>query len=80
MRAPRLLPCLTALRQCWDTLNRSKYHDLQWSIPQAEALGKIYEGISVKDEDAKRCSKRWLYVNGEPGSGKSSEARIRVSI
>ena len=70
------------LRQCWDTVNRPKYRDFKWSPKQAEALAKIEEGVSHEDEEAKRNSKRWLYVNGSPGSGKSAvilEAALRAA-
>ena len=70
------------LRQCWDTLNRPKYSDLKWSAKQEEVLAKIEEGTSYDDEDAKRRSFRWLYINGAPGSGKSAvgmEAAVRAA-
>ena len=60
------------LRQRWDTLNRPKYRDLKWSVKQAEALAKVREGVSYEDEEAKRNSRRWLYIGGAPGSGKSA--------
>ncbi len=46
------------------------------------ALDAISQCISHEDEDAKRVSGRWLYVDGAPGSGKSAvilDAAIRAA-
>ena len=60
------------LRQSWDTINRPKYRNLKWGAQQEEALQKIRLGTSYEDEQERRDSKRWLYIAGAPGSGKSA--------
>ena len=60
------------LRQHWNSVNRPKYRNLKWSSEQAEALRLIDAGVSHEDEEAKRNSRRWLYIQGAPGSGKSA--------
>ena len=60
------------LRQHWDTLNRPKYRDMQWSPEQSQAIERVKQGISYDDEEARRNSRRFLYINGPPGSGKSA--------
>ena len=73
----RVLNCKDAheyelLRQSWDTINRPKYRDLQWSEEQQAVLNLAQERVSYEDEEQKRNSKRWLYIAGPPGSGKSA--------
>jgi len=70
------------LRQSWDLVNRPKYSDLAFSTEQTEALRLIADGISHEDEETRRQSKRFLYVSGPPGSGKSAvilEAALRAA-
>ena len=67
-------------QQAWDTVNRPRYRDLQWSDKQKEALRLIDAGVSYEDEETKRNSRRFLCIPGPPGSGKSAvllEAAIR---
>ena len=70
------------LRQEWDTVNRPEYRDMTWHPKQLEALERIGEGLSHEDEEARAQSRRWLYVDGPPGSGKSAvlmEAAVRAA-
>jgi len=60
------------LRQSWDRVNRPKYRDLQWSPEQQEAMALVRAGVSFEDEEARMNSRRWLYIEGPPGSGKSA--------
>lgn len=60
------------MRQRWDTLNRPKYRDLQWSPEQAKAIAVVKQGCSYEDEELRCLSRRFLYVMGPPGSGKSA--------
>ena len=60
------------LRQQWDTLNRPKYREHTWSPEQWEAIKRVKDGVSIEDEEERRNSFRWLYINGPPGSGKSA--------
>ena len=53
-------------------MNRPKYRDVHWSLKQAEVLQLIHDRIGIEDEAEKRDSRRWLYVKGAPGSGKSA--------
>jgi hypothetical protein len=69
------------LRQEWAHMNRPKYRDLRWSPEQQTALSRISELLSIDDEHEKLLHRRWLYVDGPPGSGKSAlilEAAIRA--
>ena len=73
----RILQCPDAdeyecLRQLWDTLNRPKYRDLCWSPEQQEAVDLVKKGVSYEDEEQRVNSRRWLYIDGPPGSGKSA--------
>ena len=61
-----------ALRQSWDAVNRPKYKDHTWSPEQRQAIDLIKSGISHEDEESRIQSRRWLYVQGPPGSGKSA--------
>jgi len=45
---------------------------LQGGAKQQEALDKVHSGYSHDDEEAKRASWRFLYIDGKPGSGKSA--------
>ena len=70
------------LRQSWDTINRPKYRNLKWGPKQEEALQKIRLGISYEDEQERQSNRRWLYIAGAPGSGKSAvilEAAVRAA-
>ena len=61
-------------------MRRPRYRDLKWSDKQQEALRVIEVGVSHEDEEAKRNSRRFLYIPGSPGNGKSAvllEAAIR---
>lgn len=60
------------LRQSWDTLHRPSHAHLQWGPRQQEALDKVRIGYSYDDEEVKRASWRFLYIDGKPGSGKSA--------
>ena len=70
------------LRQSWDTINRPKYRNLKWGPKQEEAFQKIHLGISYEDEQERQSNRRWLYIAGAPGSGKSAvilEAAVRAA-
>ena len=60
------------LRQSWDRINRPQRKQLSLSPEQQAALDRVKEGLSYEDEEARRQSKRWLYLKGPPGSGKSA--------
>ena len=60
------------LRQEWDHINRPKHRDLQWSKEQAQVLEIVREGISMEDEERRLSSRRWLFIKGNPGSGKTA--------
>ena len=69
-------------RQSWDVINRPKYQDRKWSPQQQDVLDNVESATSYDDEEAKSKSKRFLYVKGCPGSGKSAvliEAAIRAA-
>ena len=70
------------LRQEWTHINRPRHFNPTWSIDQLEVLKRIEEALAIDDEEARRESCRFLYVEGEPGSGKSAvmlEAAIRAA-
>ena len=60
------------LRQQWDTVNRTQYAPRTWSPKQEDVLGAVAYALSLDDEEAKSRHKRYLYVSGGPGSGKSA--------
>ena len=60
------------LRQSWDTLNRPKQMNLPWGVKQTEVLDTVRQGYSYDDEELRRIARRFLYVLGKPGSGKSA--------
>ena len=60
------------LRQSWDTVNRPKYSEKKWSPEQQEAIDLAKQGVSYEDEETRMNSRRWLYIEGAPGSGKSA--------
>ena len=57
------------LRQEWGEVNRPRYRDLTWSLEQLEVLERIDAALALDDEEAQQGCKRWLYVEGPPGSG-----------
>jgi hypothetical protein len=59
------------LRQSWDTVNRPQYRHFVWGEQQQRALDLVATGYSFADEEARSQSYRFLYIKGEPGSGKS---------
>ena len=63
---------LAYLHQSWDHLVRPEYRDLQWSSKQREALSLIAKGVSLDDEEQRHNSRRWLYLGGAPGCGKTA--------
>ena len=70
------------LQQSWDSLNRPKYQEKQWGEQQAVALARIREGTSYDDEQSRQASRRFLYIDGAPGSGKTAvllEAAVQAS-
>ena len=71
---------LAAYRQSWDHIHRPTYAAKRWSDGQEEVLQRVAGGISYEDEEERRRSHRFLYVQGAPGSGKSAvmlESAIR---
>ena len=60
------------LQQSWDFINRPQHRDFQWGDKQQEVLDLVKERVSYDDEDQKQNSRRWLYIKGPPGSGKSA--------
>ena len=69
------------LRQSWDTVHRPSQSHLQWGAKQQEALDKVRSGYNHDDEEIKRDSWRFLYIDGKPGSGKSAvllESAVRA--
>ena len=60
------------LRQVWDTVHRPPYKQLSWSPEQQEGIARVKQGVSYDDEELRRNSYRWLYIQGPPGSGKSA--------
>ena len=59
-------------RQHWDHINRPKLRTLRWGVKQQEVLDIVSRELSCEDEDVKKRSRRQLYVEGPPGSGKSA--------
>ena len=43
------------------------------SPEQRQAINLIQKGLSHEDEEARINSRRWLYVQGPPRSGKSAD-------
>ena len=73
---------LEMYRQSWDTVNRPKYSHKTWGTTQQEVLDTVAAAVAMDDEETKRKSKRFLYVKGSPGSGKTAvllEAAIRCA-
>ena len=60
------------LRQEWDVINRPKQRNLKWSTEQAKVLSIVREGIGMEDEERRLSSARWLFIKGNPGSGKTA--------
>ena len=60
------------LRQRWDTVNRAQYAPRTWSPKQEDVIGAAAYALSLDDEEEKKRHKRYLYVKGGPGSGKSA--------
>ena len=59
-------------QQQWDTINRPQHVRRTWSPRQEEVLGAVAFAVSLDDEEQKRLHKRFLFVSGGPGSGKSA--------
>ena len=59
-------------RQSWDTLVYAKYKPKEWHPKQKEALDRIRERTTIDDEEVKKTTRRFLYVKGRPGSGKTA--------
>ena len=69
-------------RQSWDTLVYAKHDPKEWHPKQQDVLDRIQERTTIEDEDAKKKTRRYLYVHGKPGSGKSAvliEAAVRAA-
>ena len=69
-------------RQSWDTLVYAKYKPKEWHPKQQEALDRIRERTSIDDEEVKNTTRRFLYLKGRPGSGKTAvliEAAVRAA-
>ena len=60
------------LRQAWDHINRPAHRNFKWGEKQKEALEMVAQGYSYSDEEARRNSRRFAYIDGAPGSGKSA--------
>ena len=50
----------------------AKYKPKEWHPKQQEALDRIRERTTIDDEEVKKTTKRFLYVKGRPGSGKTA--------
>ena len=71
---------LEMYRQSWDRIHRPQYASKTWSPEQCEVLKRVSDAVSFDDEEERRRSSRFLYVQGAPGSGKSAvmlESAIR---
>ena len=69
-------------RQSWDTLVYAKYKPKEWHPKQQEALDRTRERTTIDDEEVKKTTRRFLYVKGRPGSGKTAvliEATVRAA-
>lgn len=69
-------------RQSWDTLVYAPYKLKDWHPKQKEALDRIRERTTIDDEEVKKKTRRFLYLKGKPGSGKTAvliEAAIRAA-
>ena len=71
-------------RQQWEIQNRPVYDQKTYCGGQLEALKRISEALDCEDENAREVArnKRWLYIAGKPGSGKSEvikEAAVRAA-
>ena len=58
-------------QQEWAEIRRPPYAKVSWSPEQQQALDTMQAALRIDDEDTKAQSRRWLYIAGAPGSGKS---------
>ena len=71
-------------RQRWEICNRPAYNEKTYGEGQSKALSRIAEALKCEDENLREMErdKRWLYIAGKPGSGKSEvikEGAIRAA-
>jgi len=69
------------LRQEWDSLTRPQRAEKTWSPEQQNVFKIIARGIGMDDEELRVFSKPFLYIGGDPGSGKTAvllEAALRA--
>ena len=69
-------------RQSWDSLVYASYKLKKWHPKQQEALDRIGERTTIDDEEVQKTTRRFLYLKGRPGSGKTAaliEAAVRAA-
>ena len=73
----RICACADAIelevyRQSWDRTNRPQYALKKWSPEQLQVLEQVAAAVSHEDEEERRGSCRFLFVQGAPGSRKTT--------
>ena len=63
----------------WRIVSRVALQARQWSPEQQDAISTIARGCCVDDAGAHLLQQRYLYVSGEPGSGKS-EVLVHAAV
>ena len=63
----------------WRIVSRVALQARQWSPEQQDAISTIAQGCCIDDAGAHLLQQRYLYVSGEPGSGKS-EVLIHAAV
>ena len=59
-------------RQHWIEYNRPKARAMRWGEKQQQVLDIVTRELQCEDEEVKKQSRRQLYIDGPPGSGKSA--------
>ena len=55
----------------WGRVHHVSLCSRQWSQEQQQALDRIRDGLDISDANAIREAERFIYLSGDPGSGKS---------
>ena len=71
--------CDQSLKEKWSRTQEKKLEERAWSPQQETALAAIREGVNVVDANQVQLANRFLFLRGQPGSGKS-EVLVHAAV
>ena len=71
--------CDQSVKEKWSRTPQKNLEERAWSPQQEAALAAIREGVNVVDANQLQSANRFLFLRGQPGSGKS-EVLVHAAV